>query len=224
MAKYFPIVNLKLAGTTEESECLICSMLSSDITLFEKISTTTYRLRINSILKKVEELQSNTEDSGAVDYGLSESDAYSSDEDSRCDAEDSTLIEVKKLNNQKNQNGLLNYYNEIDESHTGESWLLGLMEGEYSDLSIEEKLNVMVALIDLLREGSSIRIEEPPKTIAECVPSIHYTSSGGKIKRSSAKRQNLLVSSWGHLGQLQGIYIYIYATLGFISRDFQEAF
>ncbi|XP_062091461.1 homeobox-DDT domain protein RLT3 [Humulus lupulus] len=205
MAKSFPIVDLKLAGTTEELECLICSMLSSDITLFEKISPTTYRLRINSILKKVEELQSDTEDSGAVDDGLSESDAYSSDEDSRCDAEDSTLIEVKKLNNQKNQNGLLNYYTEIDESHTGESWLLGLMEGEYSDLSIEEKLNVLVALIDLLREGSSIRIEEPPKTIAECVPSIHYTSSGGKIKRSSAKRQNLLVSSWGHLGQLQGI-------------------
>ncbi|XP_062111497.1 homeobox-DDT domain protein RLT3-like isoform X2 [Humulus lupulus] len=159
MAKSFPIFDLKLASTTEELECLICSMLSSEITLFEKISLTTYRLRINSILKKVEELQSDIEDFGAVDDGLSESDAYSSDEDSRCDAKDSTLIEVKKLNNKKNQNGLLNDYTEIDESHPSESWLLGLMEGEYSDLSIEEKLNVMVALIDLLREGSSIRME-----------------------------------------------------------------
>uniref|UniRef100_A0A803NVQ3 Homeobox-DDT domain protein RLT3 n=1 Tax=Cannabis sativa TaxID=3483 RepID=A0A803NVQ3_CANSA len=205
MAKSFRIVDLKLATTTEELECLICSMLSSDITLFEKISPSTYRLRINSILKKVEELQSDTEDSGAVDDGSSESDAYSSDEDSRCDAEDSTLIEVMKLNKPKNRNGLSNNYTEIDESHPGESWLLGLMESEYSDLSIEEKLNVMVALIDLLRAGFSIRMEEPPETIAECVPSTYHSTSGAKIKRSSAKHQNLLGSSWGHLGQLQGI-------------------
>uniref|UniRef100_A0A803NVL8 Homeobox-DDT domain protein RLT3 n=1 Tax=Cannabis sativa TaxID=3483 RepID=A0A803NVL8_CANSA len=205
MAKSFRIVDLKLATTTEELECLICSMLSSDITLFEKISPSTYRLRINSILKKVEELQSDTEDSGAVDDGSSESDAYSSDGDSRCDAEDSTLIEVMKLNKPKNRNGLSNNYTEIDESHPGESWLLGLMESEYSDLSIEEKLNVMVALIDLLRAGFSIRMEEPPETIAECVPSTYHSTSGAKIKRSSAKHQNLLGSSWGHLGQLQGI-------------------
>ena len=32
---------------------------------------------------------------------------------------------------------MLSVHNEIDESHPGELSLLGLMEGEYSDLSIE---------------------------------------------------------------------------------------
>ncbi|PON97514.1 Octamer-binding transcription factor [Trema orientale] len=205
LAKSFPIVDLKLASTTEELECLICSVLSSDITLFEKISSTTYRLRINSILKKVEELQSDSEDSGAVDDGLSDSDTYTSDEDSRCDVVKSSLRKVKNLNCQKSKSNISNDCTEIDESHPGESWLLGLLEGEYSDLSIEEKLNAMVALIDLLRAGSRMRMEEPPKTTADCVPSVHHSSSGAKIKRSSAKHQKLLVSSSGHLGQIQGI-------------------
>lgn len=153
------IVDLKLASTTEELECLIYSILSSDITLFEKISSTTYRIRINSVLKKVEELSSDTEDSGAVDDGLSESDAYSSDEDSRCDVGNSIVRKVKNLNSQKSKKDVFNDYTEIDESHHGESWLLGLMEGEYSDLNIEEKLNVMVSLIEILHAGSSIRME-----------------------------------------------------------------
>lgn len=54
---------------------------------------------------------------------------------------------------------MLEVCSEIDESHPGEPWLLGLMEGEYSDLSIEEKLDVFMALIDLLSSGSSIRTE-----------------------------------------------------------------
>jgi hypothetical protein len=54
---------------------------------------------------------------------------------------------------------MLTFENEIDESRPGEVWLLGLMEGEYSDLSIEEKLNGLVALIDLVSAGSSIRLE-----------------------------------------------------------------
>ena len=37
--------------------------------------------------------------------------------------------------------------------------MLGLMESEYPDFSIEEKLNAFVALIDLLRVGSSIKME-----------------------------------------------------------------
>lgn len=153
------IVDLKLASTTEEIESLICSMLSSDISLFEKISSATYRLRINNIVKKVEELQSDTEDCGAVDDDPNESDACSSDQDSGCDARDFRTGKAKNLALHKNKSNMLNVCTEIDESHPGEAWLLGLMEGEYSDLSIEEKLNAMVALIDLLREGSSIRTE-----------------------------------------------------------------
>lgn len=153
------IVELKFASTAEEVECKICSILSSDITLFEKISSATYRLRINAILKKAEEFQSDTEDSGAVDDDLCESDAYSSEEDSRCDAGNLSLGKARNLKPHKSKDETRNVCTEIDESHSGEAWLLGLMEGEYSDLSIEEKLNAMVALTDLVRAGSSIREE-----------------------------------------------------------------
>ncbi|PQP97820.1 homeobox-DDT domain protein RLT3-like isoform X3 [Prunus yedoensis var. nudiflora] len=54
---------------------------------------------------------------------------------------------------------MVTVYTEIDESHPGEVWLLGLMEGEYSYLSIEEKLSTNVAPIDLLQAGSSVRME-----------------------------------------------------------------
>ncbi|KAI7741603.1 hypothetical protein M8C21_026532 [Ambrosia artemisiifolia] len=48
--------------------------------------------------------------------------------------------------------------NVVDESISGESWVQGLMEGEYSDLSVEERLNALVALIAVANEGNSIRI------------------------------------------------------------------
>ncbi|CAI9760178.1 unnamed protein product [Fraxinus pennsylvanica] len=47
---------------------------------------------------------------------------------------------------------------EIDESRSGEPWVQGLTEGEYSDLSVEERLNALVALIGVANEGNSIRL------------------------------------------------------------------
>lgn len=150
------MADLNLASTKEELESLICSALSSDITLFEKISSSTYRLRIDSVIRKFEDYQSDT-GSGAVDDDPSENAIYSSDDDSRCDPGNFSLRRLKYMNCYKSN--MLNVDTEIDESHCGEAWLLGLMEGEYLDLSIEEKLNVLVTLIDLLRAGSSIRME-----------------------------------------------------------------
>lgn len=46
---------------------------------------------------------------------------------------------------------------EIDESKPGESWIQGLAEGDYSHLSVEERLNALVALIGVANEGNSIR-------------------------------------------------------------------
>ncbi|CAL5342772.1 unnamed protein product [Camellia sinensis] len=46
----------------------------------------------------------------------------------------------------------------IDEINSGEPWVQGLMEGEYSDLSVEERLSAVVALIGVANEGNSIRI------------------------------------------------------------------
>ncbi|XP_043687473.1 homeobox-DDT domain protein RLT2-like [Telopea speciosissima] len=47
---------------------------------------------------------------------------------------------------------------EIDESNSGESWVGGLTEGDYSDLRVDERLNAVVSLIGLAIEGNSIRV------------------------------------------------------------------
>lgn len=46
----------------------------------------------------------------------------------------------------------------VDESISGEPWVQGLMEGEYCDLTVEERLNALVALIAIANEGNSIRV------------------------------------------------------------------
>ncbi|KAK4420574.1 Homeobox-DDT domain protein RLT2 [Sesamum alatum] len=46
----------------------------------------------------------------------------------------------------------------IDECGYAEPWVQGLTEGEYADLSIEERLNALVALIGVANEGNNIRI------------------------------------------------------------------
>lgn len=46
----------------------------------------------------------------------------------------------------------------IDESNSGEPWVQGLVEGEYSDLSVEERLSALVALVGIANEGNSIRV------------------------------------------------------------------
>ncbi|CAL9122130.1 unnamed protein product [Musa textilis] len=47
---------------------------------------------------------------------------------------------------------------EIDESNFGEPWVQGLSEGDYSELSVEERLHALVALVGVAVEGNSIRI------------------------------------------------------------------
>lgn len=48
--------------------------------------------------------------------------------------------------------------NVIDDGNYGELWVQGLIEGEYSDLSVEERLNALVALVGVANEGNSVRI------------------------------------------------------------------
>lgn len=47
--------------------------------------------------------------------------------------------------------------NVIDDGNYGELWVQGLIEGEYCDLSIEERLNALVALVGVANEGNSVR-------------------------------------------------------------------
>jgi hypothetical protein len=143
-----------------ELEQLICLTLSSDITLFEKIASTAYRLRVDPWIKGKEDARSESEDSGSVD---DDEDASSSDDESdgsqkmKYPEHGSTVALGKK---QKIVHGSPNKCSEIDESYLGERWLLGLMEGEYSDLSIDEKLDCLVALMDVVSgAGSVLRLE-----------------------------------------------------------------
>ncbi|CAN1781365.1 Homeobox-DDT domain protein RLT3 [Linum perenne] len=190
LAKSTEVAELNLANTTEERELLISSTLSSDITLFEKISLSAYRLRISSLMKDDDKFQSDSEDSGSIHDDLNDAGTCSSS-DSECETESSSQ---RKLRHPKcSKSNMFKMHNEIDESHPGEAWLLGLMDGEYSDLSIEERLNVLVALIDLVSAGSSIRMEDPVRPAFGTAPNLQRFGSGAKIKRSSLHRP-----SWVH--------------------------
>ena len=143
-------------------ENLIISALSSNIKLYEKISQSRYRLRIHTVEKECEDFRSDSEDLGCGD-DVSEVTGGNDANDSECESRDTSL---SKSDVSKSNSHSLTVYDEIDESHPGEVWLLGLMEGEYSDLSIEEKLNALTALVDLIRAGSSIRMEVGPVIVS----------------------------------------------------------
>ncbi|CAK9309644.1 unnamed protein product [Citrullus colocynthis] len=204
------IVDLNVAGTTEELELQIYSTLSSDITLFEKISSSAYRLRPSPAAMDVDEFQSDT-DFGSVDDMAASTSICGSSYDSECDSE---KLCSQRFNIKKSKNENLTVSTEIDVSHPGEAWLLGLMEDEYSGLSIEEKLNALVALIDLLSYGSSIR---PKGTSTACgigdyASNIRHYGSGAKIKKSSVRGHNVSRSFLTSSGQLHSASIR-YASL-----------
>ncbi|KAL6989131.1 hypothetical protein U1Q18_014883 [Sarracenia purpurea var. burkii] len=202
MEKFSKIMDMNLAATNDELELLISSTLSSDITLFEKISYSTYRLRILSVTKEAQNLELDPEDCGSIDEDLKDSDNFSSGDDSEYDSGTSSLSKFKRGGHCRNGNNMLTVHTEIDESNPGEIWLLGLMEGEYSNLSTEEKLNALVALVDLLSCGSSIRTEDPVVPTAECVPNNKHYGSGAKIKRASVRQHNLSTPFSGYNGQM----------------------
>lgn len=195
------ITELNPAKTEGELEDVICSTLAGDITLFEKISSSAYRLRLASIMKK-DGNQPDGEDCGSIDDESRECSVRSIN-NSECDSGNPT----SRLDAKHHSGGssTLSLCTEIDESYPGESWLLGLMEGEYCDLSIEEKLNALLALVDLLSAGSSIRVQDPSRACADCLPSVYQHGSGGKIKRSSLRQPSLPNFSRGDVREAFGI-------------------
>lgn len=182
LAKSPEIVDLSISST--EIEQLIYSTLSSDITLFEKIAPSAYRLRVDPRIKGKEDSGSDTEDSGSVD---DHSDASSGADESDGSHEMSFSEHEHRILRRKWKNGHenVNRCSEIDESYSGERWLLGLMEGEYSDLSIDEKLDCLVALMDVVSGADSApRLEEPSRVVPS-IPRAQPHVSGGKIKKST---------------------------------------
>uniref|UniRef100_A0A453E7J7 DDT domain-containing protein n=1 Tax=Aegilops tauschii subsp. strangulata TaxID=200361 RepID=A0A453E7J7_AEGTS len=180
LAKSPQIIGLNLSGASEVEQ-LIFSTLSSDITLFEKIAPSAYRLRVDPRIKGKEDPRSDTEDSGTVD---DDGDASSSGDESDGPQEsypehESRIVRWRQKNVHKN----MNKCSEIDESYSGERWLLGLMEGEYSDLSIDEKLDCLVALIDVVSGAGSVPRLEEPQSVLSNIQRAQSHASGGKIKK-----------------------------------------
>lgn len=106
----------------EEIEQLICSTLSSDITLFEKIAPAADCLRINPDINGKQDHQLDSENSGCVDH------------DSRCSSGNSSSDESdgsEELNSVRHGQRIVKYkqckmtgqkvaqYIEIDESYSG---------------------------------------------------------------------------------------------------------
>ncbi|RVW76431.1 Homeobox-DDT domain protein RLT3 [Vitis vinifera] len=116
------ISELNLAGTTEELELLIYSTLSSDITLYEKISSSSYRLRVSYHINEAENFQSDTDDSGSIDDDSKDNRKYSSNNDSDSDSGTPNLGKLNYMNHHKQRNGMLTIYTEIDETYPGEWW------------------------------------------------------------------------------------------------------
>nr|ABZ89177.1 putative protein [Coffea canephora] len=209
LTKIPSIAELNIAATADKLELLISSTLSSDITLFERISSSGYRLRVNPAIKESENFVSDSEDFGSVDDDSDTGGGHSSAEDSECETRSSHSNKLRRRKNYMSNN-MLTVSTEIDESHPGEVWLLGLMEGEYSDLSIEEKLCALLALIDLVSSGSSVRLEvvhlsfrrykDPVAAITTFVPNMTQHSTGAKIKRSTAKQYNFPRQAGGYCG------------------------
>ncbi|KAL4200597.1 hypothetical protein AMTRI_Chr02g211950 [Amborella trichopoda] len=197
LVKAFQVSSLNQPMTIDGLEPLVSSTLSSDITLFEKISPTAYRLRGNpGSLKGSMQFDSDSEDSGSVDNDSVDEETDDSEESDASEESDSEMYEGSKRRRvgfNKKLCKSITEGTEIDESHVGEAWVLGLMEGEYSNLSIEEKLNALVALVDLMDAGPGIQKEDPARARLEMVPETRHHGSGAKIKRSSASYNKMPV-------------------------------
>ncbi|KAG0547113.1 hypothetical protein BDA96_01G051000 [Sorghum bicolor] len=178
LAKSSEIIDLNVSSPLE-LEQLISLALSSDITLFEKIAPSAYRLRVDPQIKGEEDSILDSDDSGSVDDDEDTSRSDDGSQKFKFPENESRLARRKE----KNAHESPNKCSEIDESYSGERWLLALMEGEYSDLSIDEKLDCLVALIDVVSGAGSVPRLEEPQRVLHNVPRVHPPQSGGKIKK-----------------------------------------
>ncbi|XP_078439314.1 homeobox-DDT domain protein RLT2-like isoform X2 [Wolffia australiana] len=130
--------------------------------------------------EKIRAFETGLSDSEEAEKDAEEADEVERDEDSESDGaedlevDDQDLVAMTENSIKDDQDPLVNGRvdrkvdaisaitaqsdTEIDESNTGEMWVEGLMEGEYSDLSVEERLHALVSLISVALEGNSIRI------------------------------------------------------------------
>ncbi|XP_073301309.1 homeobox-DDT domain protein RLT1-like [Primulina huaijiensis] len=157
--------------TSKTPEASISVALSRDPILFERIAPSTYCVRpafrkdpadAESIIAAAKE---KIQKYAHVILSGQNVDEEERDDDSESDVAEGAEVDVAATPFDGNENGECNNHGsfpkngvEIDESGSGEPWVQGLTEGEYSDLSVEERLNAIIALIGVANEGNSIRV------------------------------------------------------------------
>ncbi|EEE55157.1 hypothetical protein OsJ_02965 [Oryza sativa Japonica Group] len=164
--------------TSKTPEASIAAALSRDTKLFERTAPSTYCVKspyrkdpadsevvLSSAREKIRAFQNVISDSEAE----KEANDAERDEDSECDdADDDPDGKPSSANTSSDSpvRASSEYHEvpptdaedkEIDESNQGESWVHGLAEGDYCDLSVEERLNALVALVSVANEGNFIR-------------------------------------------------------------------
>ncbi|KAL3645440.1 hypothetical protein CASFOL_010620 [Castilleja foliolosa] len=166
--------------TSKTPEASISAALSRDTKLFERIAPSTYCVRspyrkdpanadeiISAARDKIRLFQNGSVEEDAEKEELESDDADDPDAD-ELDAV-TKIKEIEKGSLTLSQSvGEIKNKGEIticdienivsDECGSGEPWIRGLTEGEYADLSTEERLNAIVALIVVANEGNSIRV------------------------------------------------------------------
>jgi hypothetical protein len=132
----------------------------------KKAVVKTEDVKVESDLKEFKQnIRSDPEISEGADNGGSKSNevtvpANKEGEDDEDDEEEEEhdLVKDDGLQEDHKAGIQLEEETEIDESQVGEPWVQGLVEGEYADLSVEERLNALVALVTVVNEGNAIRI------------------------------------------------------------------
>ncbi|EOA36032.1 hypothetical protein CARUB_v10008083mg [Capsella rubella] len=69
----------------------------------------------------------------------------------------SSMKSIVPLHSERLKDTAVGCVDMVDESNQGQSWIQGLTEGDYCHLSVEERLNALVALVSIANEGNSIR-------------------------------------------------------------------
>ncbi|XP_073058613.1 homeobox-DDT domain protein RLT1-like [Primulina eburnea] len=162
--------------TSKTPEASISVALSRDPILFERIAPSTYCVRpafrkdpadAESIIAAAKEKIQKYAHGILSGQNVDEEER---DDDSESDVAEGAEVDVVATPFDGNENGECDNFGsfpknvsldpdvEIDESGSGEPWVQGVTEGEYSDLSVEERLNALVALIGVANEGNSIRV------------------------------------------------------------------
>lgn len=143
---------MNLPKSDHELEELIHCALSKDIKLFEKISACAFRIRINSFSQTTEQVDSDADDVGSVENNSMDSEVggdAGTDESEEMDSATNECGMVSHISQSRTTGKWIIDNSDIDESQTGEAWMFGLEEGDYGNLTIEEKLDTLVALVDL---------------------------------------------------------------------------